>query len=116
MIKGIGMDIIEIDRIQKLIERQPKFLERVLTPEEMRLFHEKTGTRRWEYAAGRFAVKEAFSKAEGTGIGETLSFQDIEVSSDRKGKPILIRPYSEGVHVTITHSRDYAAAVVVIES
>ncbi|WP_050182189.1 holo-ACP synthase [Domibacillus robiginosus] len=116
MIKGIGMDIVEIDRIKRLIDRQPKFLERVLTPGEMDSFHEKNGTRRWEYAAGRFAVKEAFSKAAGTGIGRELSFQDIEVGSDERGKPILIRPYSEGVHVTITHTQHYAAAVVIIES
>ncbi|OLN21824.1 holo-ACP synthase [Domibacillus antri] len=115
MIKGIGMDIVEIDRIRRLIERQPKFIERILTPEELAIFHEKKGSRQWEYAAGRFAVKEAFSKAEGTGIGEHLSFQDIEVGADELGRPILIRPYSDGVHVTITHSRDYAAAVVVIE-
>lgn len=115
MIKGIGMDIVEIGRIQKLIERQPKFIERVLSPNELEAFYEKKGTRRWEYAAGRFAVKEAFSKAEGTGIGKELSFQDIEIGSDNKGKPILLRPYQKGVHITITHSREYAAAVVVIE-
>ncbi|WP_046175790.1 holo-ACP synthase [Domibacillus indicus] len=116
MITGIGMDIVEIDRIQKLIERQPKFLERVLTPAELLLYHEKSGSRRWEYAAGRFAVKEAFSKANGTGIGEALSFQDIEVGADEKGRPFLIRPRQNGVHVTITHTKNYAAAVVVIES
>lgn len=116
MIKGIGMDIVEIGRIRKLIERQPRFLERILTSEEMASFHQKSGTRRWEYAAGRFAVKEAFSKAAGTGIGGDLSFQDIEVGADERGKPILIRPYSEGIHVTITHSQHYAAAVVIIES
>ncbi|OKL36467.1 holo-ACP synthase [Domibacillus mangrovi] len=115
MIKGIGMDIVEIDRIRRLIERQPRFIERILTSQELTFFHDKNGSRKWEYAAGRFAVKEAFSKAEGTGIGEQLSFQDIEISSDDKGRPILIRPYSEGVHITITHSREYAAAVVVIE-
>lgn len=109
------MDIVEIARIRRLIERQPKFIERILTPQELVSFHDKNGSRQWEYAAGRFAVKEAFSKAEGTGIGEHLSFQDIEISSDEKGRPILIRPYSEGVHITITHSREYAAAVVVIE-
>lgn len=116
MIKGIGMDIVEINRIQTVIERQPKFLARILTPEEQDCFHAKKGSRKWEYAAGRFAVKEAFSKAAGTGIGAELSFQDIEVGSDERGKPVLIRPYSNGVHVTITHSREYAAAVVVIES
>ncbi|MEM1505065.1 holo-ACP synthase [Domibacillus sp. 8LH] len=116
MIKGIGMDIVEIDRIKRLIDRQPKFLERVLTPAELNSYLQKKDTRRFEYAAGRFAVKEAFSKAAGTGIGGELSFQDIEVGADEKGKPILILPYSEGVHVTITHSQHYAAAVVIIES
>jgi holo-[acyl-carrier protein] synthase len=72
-----------------------------------------------EFLAGRFAVKEAYSKALGTGIGEEISFQDIEVINDERGKPIihLLKEFSEPstIHVSITHSRQYAAAQVILE-
>lgn len=115
MIKGIGIDIVEIDRIKRLIEKQPKFLARVLTGTELDSYQSRSGRRRYEYAAGRFAAKEAFAKAMGCGIGEQLSFQDIEILSDEKGKPYIQAPFSEGVHLSITHSREYAAAQVIIE-
>ncbi len=115
MIQGIGMDIVEISRIQQLIERQPKFLERILTVAEREVFHSRSGQRKFEYAAGRFAAKEAFSKAYGTGIGKELSFQNIETAVDHRGKPYIKAPISEGVHLSITHSKEFAAAQVVIE-
>lgn len=115
MIKGIGIDIIELHRVQQMMEKQPKFVNRVLTEAEKKRFDELSKGRQVEYVAGRFAVKEAFSKALGTGIGTELSFQDIETAYDEKGKPIIVKPFSRGVHVSITHSQDYAAAQVVIE-
>lgn len=115
MIRGIGMDIVEITRIQRLIERQPKFIERILTKKEQLVFHNRRGRRQYEYAAGRFAAKEAFAKALGSGIGEELSFQDIETAADEYGKPYIEAPFSSGVHLSITHSKEYAAAQVVIE-
>ncbi|WP_100330091.1 holo-ACP synthase [Bacillus xiapuensis] len=115
MIQGIGLDIVEIERIKRLIERQPKFLQRILTLPEQDEFERLNGQRKFEYAAGRFAAKEAFAKAFGTGIGDRLSFQDIIVASYGSGKPYIQAPFSEGVHLSITHSREYAAAQVVIE-
>ncbi|WP_203364476.1 holo-ACP synthase [Bacillus sp. REN10] len=115
MIQGIGMDIVEIVRIRKLIERQPKFLQRILTAAEQEVFHNRSGQRQFEYAAGRFAAKEAFAKAYGTGIGKELSFQEIETATDHRGKPYIKAPISEGVHLSISHSKEYAAAQVIIE-
>ncbi|MGE7763595.1 holo-ACP synthase [Peribacillus sp. NPDC097895] len=115
MIKGIGVDITELDRMEKLIKRQPRLKERILTENETSIFEKLNGRRKIEYFAGRFAAKEAFSKAYGTGIGKHLSFLDIEISSDEKGKPMISKPFSEGVHLSISHSRDYAVAQVVIE-
>ena len=109
------MDIVELQRIQKLLEGQPKFIERILTEKKRKSFFSLGNRRRVEFAAGRFAAKEAFSKAVGTGIGGSLSFLDIEVKSNEFGKPEIIRPYIAGVHLTITHSREYAAATVIIE-
>ena len=65
--------------------------------------------------AGRFAAKEAFAKAYGTGIGTQLSFLDIQVENDEKGKPHITKPLQKGVHLSITHSTEYAAAQVIIE-
>ncbi|RLQ93176.1 holo-ACP synthase [Falsibacillus albus] len=115
MIKGIGMDLIELDRIQRLASRQERFAERILTINEQRTFSELHGRRKIEFLAGRFAAKEAFSKAYGTGIGEELSLQDMEIASDDMGKPYFLKPFRRGVHLSITHSRDFAAAQVVIE-
>ncbi|USK75309.1 holo-ACP synthase [Peribacillus frigoritolerans] len=115
MIKGIGVDITELDRMETLINRQPRLKERILTESEILIFEKLKGRRKVEYFAGRFAAKEAFSKANGTGIGKHLSFLDIEITSDDKGKPVISKPFSEGVHLSISHSRDYAVAQVVIE-
>jgi holo-[acyl-carrier protein] synthase len=115
VIKGIGVDITELDRMETLINRQPRLKERILTESEILIFEKLNGRRKVEYFAGRFAAKEAFSKANGTGIGKHLSFLDIEIISDDKGKPVISRPFSKGVHLSISHSRDYAVAQVVIE-
>ncbi|WP_113927685.1 holo-ACP synthase [Bacillus sp. P14.5] len=115
MIRGIGLDIVEIKRIAQLVERQPKFIRRILTVAEIDHYSSLTGERRHEFLAGRFAAKEAFAKARGTGIGGDLSFMDIEVRKDSLGKPYIALPVEKGVHLSITHSRDFAAAQVIIE-
>ena len=74
MIKGIGIDITELGRIKKILERQPRFPERILTENEIERFEKLKGQRKIEYFAGRFAAKEAFSKANGTGIGKNFPF------------------------------------------
>ena len=115
MISGIGIDIVELSRIEELSNRQPKFVDRILTNKEKEKYDTYKGRRKTEYLAGRFAAKEAFSKAVGTGIGESLSFLDIEIQSNEKGQPSIVKPFSEGVYLSISHSQDYAAAQVVIE-
>jgi holo-[acyl-carrier protein] synthase len=128
MIHGIGNDLIEIKRIKKILkdDRRDAFLHRMLTPKEMELVacNEK---RVYEYVAGRFSAKEAVAKALGTGIGGKLSFQDIEIFPDALGKPLVhiaddvwvrcgfSNPVRMRVHVSITHSDDYAAAMAVVE-
>jgi holo-[acyl-carrier protein] synthase len=115
MIKGIGIDIVEISRIEEMIKKQRKFPERILTSNELDRFQSFSGKRKAEYLAGRFAAKEAFSKAYGTGIGSALSFQDMEIMSDELGKPYFSSPDMKGIHLSITHTREYAAAQVIIE-
>jgi len=114
MIKGIGIDITELSRVRDIISRQPKFAERILCQSEQQTFAGLSGNRKVEFLAGRFAAKEAFSKANGTGIGKQLSFQDIEIASDALGKPFFVKPGVKA-HLSITHSREYAVAQVIIE-
>ncbi|RSD21145.1 holo-ACP synthase [Mesobacillus subterraneus] len=115
MIIGTGIDIVEIGRISKLVQSQPRFPDRVLTEKEKEVYSRFNERRGMEFLAGRWAAKEAFSKARGTGIGKELSFQDIEVENDPHGRPIITRPYMEGIHLSISHSEQYAIAQVVIE-
>ncbi|WP_108671719.1 holo-ACP synthase [Peribacillus acanthi] len=115
MIVGIGLDIVEIDRIRNLSERQPRFVDRILTTKEKEKYENLKGGRKTEFLAGRFAAKEAFSKAIGTGIGKDLQFIDMEILSDERGKPFFSKPEKNKVHLSITHSQQYAAAQVIIE-
>ncbi|WLR51051.1 holo-ACP synthase [Bacillus tianshenii] len=114
MIKGIGLDIVELQRIKRMVEKE-RFVLRILTNQEREKFQKLEGHRKVEFLAGRFAAKEAYAKAVGTGIGANLSFQDIEILNNEYGKPILYHKSKEIVHVSITHSQEYAAAQVIIE-
>ncbi|MFC3039300.1 holo-ACP synthase [Virgibacillus xinjiangensis] len=117
MIKGIGLDIVEIRRIDRSLNRGTRLADRILTAKERKKFDELASPRRQaEYLAGRFAAKEAMAKAAGKGIGR-LSFQHIETSSTEDGAPVLhVRGYEQNqLFVSITHSMDYAAAQVIIE-
>ncbi|HHY74988.1 MAG TPA: holo-ACP synthase [Bacillus bacterium] len=115
MIKGIGIDIVEINRVRTIVERQAKFSKRVLTEKEEKIFETLSKGRQIEFLAGRFAAKEAYAKAKGTGIGKSLSFLDIEILPDELGKPVIKTKEKEIVHLSISHSKEYAIAQVVIE-
>ncbi|MCT8136564.1 holo-ACP synthase [Anaerobacillus sp. CMMVII] len=117
MITGTGIDIVELKRINGALKRHQAFVQRILTPEEQEIFFRLSENRQVEFLAGRFAVKEAFAKAIGTGIGKRLSWQDVKVLPDKTGKPILISKLNHGtVHISISHSKEYAVANVIIES
>lgn len=117
MIKGIGIDLIEINRIKKSVAQGNRFINRILTETE-RAFHDtlQTEKRKLEYIAGRFAAKEAFSKAIGTGIGK-LSFQDIQILNADTGAPYIeVQGINENkIFVSISHTEHYATAQVIIE-
>ncbi|KQL43428.1 ACP synthase [Brevibacillus choshinensis] len=126
MIVGIGVDMIEIERIEKILKRQPKALQRFLTQEEQKLLAGKSETRQSEFVAGRYAAKEAGAKALGTGIGEVLSFLDMEILPTGTGKPELtfhpevyrrlgLDPARVRIHLSISHSQSHAIAQVVVE-
>lgn len=116
MIAGIGMDIVDIDRIQKACEKRETFPNRVLTEKEHLLYHKLSGKRQAEFLAGRFAAKEAFAKAMGTGIGE-IGFLDIEILPGDRGQPKVSKsPFKGKVYVSITHTDSVAAAQIILEN
>lgn len=115
MITGLGIDLIDIDRIKKAADHNPKFPSRILTPQELALFDSYGTKRQMEFLAGRFAAKEAYAKALGTGIGQT-AFLDIEILPDDQGRPtIQPRKPGEFALISITHTDDIAMAEVIIQ-
>jgi|SRR5690625_764407 len=116
MISGIGIDIIELNRIQRAVLRKERFIDRILTDKEKEQYtNYQREDRKIEFLAGRFAAKEAFAKATGKGIGK-LSFQHIEILSADQGAPVIKVPGydSKKIFLSISHSKDYAVAQVVI--
>jgi holo-[acyl-carrier protein] synthase len=124
MIVGIGTDIIEVKRIERLLSKQERFKERIFTRGEIEYCEHKKNYIQ-NYAA-RFAVKEAFLKAIGTGWREGVTFKEIEVANNEKGKPDLVlsgtvKKITEemgvtNIQVSISHIKDLAIAFVILES
>ncbi|MGT2910318.1 holo-ACP synthase [Streptococcus cameli] len=114
MIIGHGIDLQEIKAIEKAMQK-PRFAEKVLTRAEQDVFASLNGKRKLEYIAGRWAAKEAFAKALGTGIGK-LRFQDIEILNDEKGAPFVSQsPVSARAWMSISHSGSFVQASVILE-
>lgn len=124
MIVGLGIDVVETERIKVALERHgSRFEAKVLTQREIADCQERSD--RVQAVAGRFAAKEACLKALGTGWAQGLAFRQVEVVRDPAGRPelrlegaALARALSLGVrglHVSLTHERGIAAAVVVLE-
>lgn len=125
MILGIGVDIVEINRIKGILNRRPqRFLDRVFTEDELKDYRPHS-ERAVQQLAGRFAAKEAFMKALGTGLTQGVRWKDIAVLSKPTGAPYLHLTGrtaelaksrgTKATHVSISHSRDYAVAVVILE-
>jgi holo-[acyl-carrier protein] synthase len=122
MIKGTGVDIIEIKRIAKSIERLGQhFLDRLFTHKEQAYCLRYQASER--HFAGRFAAKEAISKAIGTGIGEELGWHDVEILNDDNGRPYVVLSDSiksvcgdAQISVSISHNHEQAVAFAIVES
>src|SRR5699024_2400965 len=116
VIKGIGIDSIELDRIEKAVLKNNRFPARVLTNKELNIYEDfSTEKRKVEFLAGRCAVKEACDKALGTGKWQ-ISCQDIEVLPNDAGSPCLsVSTFDrEKIFVSISQSKAYAVAQVII--
>ena len=110
----MGCDIVYIHRFEKYFDDK-KRLEKLYTENELNEFYKITNNRRkMEFLAGRFAVKEATSKALGVGISKEFSFHDVEVKKDENGKPFI--EYGDfRTHLTISHTDTTVVAFVVLE-
>ena len=123
---GIGVDIIQNNRIKNLLKNK-KFLGRIYSDRELKL--SKQNKNKVAYFAKRFAAKEAFSKALGTGFRSGLEFKDIEVVNDRVGKPLYVKNKkiikivknkfkikNFNSFLSISDEKDYSTAFTIIQS
>lgn len=114
--------MIEIARIQRAIEKNPHFMERIYTEQEITYCQRKKNP--WQSFAARFAAKEAVSKALGTGIGP-VGLAEIEIIHKKNGQPavvlhgkaqaLAVSRKIQQVHVSLSHSEAYAIATAVLE-
>ncbi len=125
MIIGTGVDIVEINRLRKVMERlKDRFISRVFTPEEQQFCsgHRDPAP----HFAARFAAKEALFKALGTGWAQGVTWLDVEVHRERQGAPNMLLhgeaerlSMSKGaskVHLSLSHTGQWAVATVILES
>jgi len=124
MIEGIGIDLVENDRIEKIINKWgDKFLHRVFSDIEIKycVRHAQASL----HFGARFAAKEAFLKALGIGLGMGVKLREIEVVHDHNGKPDLVlqgeacvqmkKREIKKIHLSLTHTNKYATAIVLLE-
>ncbi|MFC0518689.1 holo-ACP synthase [Mucilaginibacter angelicae] len=122
-VSGVGIDMIEVERIQSSIAKEQGFRELVFSAKEIAYCESKAN--KYQHYAARFAAKEAFFKALGTGWLKDTAFNEIEVTNDESGKPVL-EPIGESavvinrngllkISVSLTHLKTMASAVVIIE-
>ncbi len=124
MIFGTGIDIIEVGRIKKSIQRySDRFEQKVFTQKEIDYCHSQADPAK--HFAARFSVKEAVFKCFGTGITGGVLWKDIEVDKQESGQPVL-KLYGKGkqlfdqlnlksIHISITHDKNYAVAHAIAE-
>ncbi len=125
MIVGMGIDIIELQRIQQGIDKyQSRFTKKLFTDAEIAYCQKYKSP--IEHFAGKFAVKEAFMKAIGAGLGQKIYFKDIEVLNHPSGKPYILPQGTATTllnllnvthtHISISHTKALAVGMVVLEN
>lgn len=125
MILGTGIDLTSLPRIKTLLEKhEERFLARILTAEERNALPQEPASR-LAYTAGRWAAKEAAVKALGTGFSAGIGFHDVEIVPLANGRPELrlhgkARKAADALgvrrtHISLSHERDMACAMVILE-
>jgi len=124
LIFGIGIDLVEIDRLKKsVVKFGDRFLNRLFTENEIKYCQSKSNS--YQHFAVRFAAKEAFLKAIGTGLRDGITWHQIEIINDKQGKPsilthdkcheILEKLDVRNPKLSLSHIRQHGIAVVILE-
>ncbi|MDD5569877.1 MAG: holo-ACP synthase [Bacteroidales bacterium] len=123
MILGTGIDIIEVERVENQISKSDGFRESIFTKREIKYCESKKN--KAQHYAARFAAKEAFFKAIGTGWRDGLAFIEIEIKNNELGKPEIIlhgktKKFSEkqlikNIHVSLSHIKNFVTAIITLE-
>jgi holo-[acyl-carrier protein] synthase len=124
MVTGIGIDMIEVERVAARISKSKDFQLLVFSKKEIAYCEKKTG--KYQHYAARFAAKEAFLKALGTGWKSGTAFNEIEIINNKEGKPeifffgktaaaVAAMKISK-ISVSLSHLKTVASAVVIIEN
>ena len=127
MIVGVGLDLVEIAHFKRILQKGGVlFFKRILTASELKEMKALTPAAQVNYGAKRYAVKEAFSKACGTGIGHFVSFKDVALDHDSLGQPTLKlsakmtqrlkHKFGDNVQMRVSLADDKVAGAVVILS
>lgn len=119
---GVGIDIVDVKRIESAVNKRKDFLKRIYTPEEIKM--NPKGEFRYQELAGRFAVKEAFFKAIKSGWRRGVMFSDVIVLNEPSGAPFITltgkaKEFAESlgvnsIFVSISHTTDLATGIVII--
>ena len=131
MILGVGIDLVDIFRINDILEKYPgQFAKRVLGNKELGTYENilysdvRSKEKANRFIAKRLAAKEAVSKAFGTGLRGQISLKRIEVLNDNLGKPYVVLsplkdktmlPYFKKIHISLTDERNFAQAIAILE-
>lgn len=119
MVRSVGLDLVDIDRIAHSIHLyRDKFVTKILGPDEFAIY--QTRQDKAIFVAGRFAAKEAIVKGLGQFVDKRPSLREIQILNDESGKPHINLDYARmglhtaiRCHLSITHERNYAAAVAI---
>ena len=131
MILGVGIDLVDIFRIDRILEKYPRqFAKRVLGKRELGNYEKilfsdfRPKEKANRFIAKRLAAKEAVSKAFGTGLRGQISLKTIEVLNDSLGKPYVVvsplkdkitLPYFKKIHISLTDENNFAQAIAILE-
>ena len=131
MILGVGIDLVDIFRIDKILEKYPRqFAKRILGKRELGTYEKilfsdlRPKEKANRFIAKRLAAKEAVSKAFGTGLRGQISLKTIEVLNDKLGKPYVVvsplkdkitLPYFKKIHISLTDENNFAQAIAILE-
>ena len=123
MIIGLGTDIIDVHRIENQVKKGKAYIDKIFTPNEIAYCESKA--RKAQHYAARFAAKEAFLKAIGTGWRGGIAFNEVEIMNDEYGKPVITlhgkakttiqKICIKQMCVSLSHVKDMAIAIVIIE-